>query len=132
MTEAKRMKKYRSEHREYCRALQRKYYKKNPKKSLLRVKRWRKKNPWAQRLRHIHGRCNNPKDIGFKYYGAKGIKCFLTRLDLKKLWFRDKAWRLKDPVVDRIKPKGNYIFTNCRFIERRTNFLRVMRSERAE
>ena len=41
---------------------------------------------------------------------------------IKKLWFRDKAWLLKRPSIDR-KNGGHYIFQNCRFIELSQNKL---------
>lgn len=73
--------------------------------------------PWIGVLGHISGRCNNPKNIGYKNYGAKGIKNFLTADDVKYLWCRDKAYELERPSIDRKDSKDHYTLENCRFIE---------------
>lgn len=106
--------------------------KRNWKKVKANIKLWRIKNkehlfayrkrhlkevPWYTYLFHARERCNNPNKDGYKYYGGKGIKCFLTGEEVKTLWFRDKAWLLKQPSIDRIKSSGHYEFSNCRFIE---------------
>jgi len=36
---------------------------------------------------------------------------------LKELWFRDKAYNLKRPSIDRKNNNEDYTFENCRFIE---------------
>lgn len=41
----------------------------------------------------------------------------MTVEDFKYLWFRDKAFEMKTPSIDRIDTKGDYIIENCRFIE---------------
>ena len=74
-------------------------------------------NLLQNRLNGINQRCANEKMRCYKYYGGKGIKNFLTRQDLMKLWFRDMAFKMKKPSIDRIDNNGNYIFENCRFIE---------------
>ena len=71
------------------------------------------KEPW---YRHFHSIRSRVKDKADKYF-KKSIKNFLTLEDIKKLWFRDYAWLLNKPSIDRINNKGNYIFNNCRFIE---------------
>lgn len=98
----KYMKVYRSKHREEIRK---------------RNKAYHKHSPWTRKLYHIKRRCNYPDT----YYFKKGIKCLLTSEEIKKLWFRDKAWLLEQPSVDRIDPQQNYIFSNCRFIEMKEN-----------
>lgn len=76
------------------------------------------KVPFKRKLYGIRSRCNDPN---FKLYGAKGIKCFLTEDDLKFIWFRDEAWKLEKPEIDRIDSDGNYILINCRYIEKVDN-----------
>lgn len=79
-------------------------------------KNWKKKRkietPWCRCYDNIISRCGKNG-----IYGKKGIKNFLTQKDLKKLWFRDKAYLLKKYSIDRINPKKHYTFKNCRFIE---------------
>ncbi len=72
---------------------------------------------WKKTLYSARSRCNNPKSTGYKYYGGKGIKCFLTFEEIEFLWKRDKADELGRPSIDRIDAKGNYELSNCRFIE---------------
>ena len=97
-------------------AITSKYQLKNPKIAAYR-KKYLKENPWVRTLLHINWRCDNPNYQGYKWYGGKGIKSFLTLEDVKSLWFRDKAYQLKKPSIDRINSNGNYQVSNCRFIE---------------
>lgn len=77
----------------------------------------RGKLPWGKTFENIKSRCGNSKDIKYKYYGGRGIKNFLTREDLKFLFFRDAAWKMKAPSIDRIDADGNYTLENSRWIE---------------
>lgn len=65
----------------------------------------------------IFNRCNNKNYNEFIYYGGRGIKCLINVEELKILWFRDKAYDMDRPSIDRIDNDGNYTFENCRFIE---------------
>lgn len=69
--------------------------------------------PWKNYVRYARSRCSDRKGRYFK----RGIKCFLSFEEGKMLWFRDKAYLLKKPSIDRIDNNGNYEFNNCRFIE---------------
>lgn len=73
------------------------------------------------RLRDIRSRCNNKNHRSYRWYGAKNIKCLISLEELKIIWLRDRAGFLKKPSIDRIDPKGNYEFSNCRFIELEEN-----------
>lgn len=81
---------------------------------------WRKRNPWAATRANIYSRLitnkNNPKN---KCY--VGIKNKLTTQDLKFLWFRDKAYLMKTPSIDRVDSKKDYILENCRYVELQYN-----------
>ncbi len=60
----------------------------------------------------IKSRCKSHKN-----YAGRGIKCLITLEELHSLWIRDKGYLLYSPSIDRVDPKGNYEFGNCRFIE---------------
>lgn len=76
-----------------------------------------KRNPWLQIYTWINTRCNNKFDKNYKKYGLKGIKNYLSKNDIKFLWFRDKAYLMKKPSIDRKDNDGHYELFNCRFIE---------------
>lgn len=48
----------------------------------------------------------------------------MTLEDFRKLWFRDKAYLLKRPSIDRINSSGDYTLKNCQFIEFKKNNLK--------
>jgi len=73
--------------------------------------------PWLHHIYDARTRCNNKNRISYKYYGGRGIKCLITSQEVKELWFRDKAYEMKKPSLDRIDNNGNYELNNCRFIE---------------
>jgi len=85
------------------------------------TKERRNKYPWKQTLINIKQRCSNPKSIDYKDYGGRGIKCLITEDELKKLWFRDKAYEMEHPSIDRKENNSNYTFDNCEFIEMNIN-----------
>lgn len=80
-----------------------------------------KNNPWIQVLNWARRRCNNPHHSKFRWYGGKGIKCLLTKEDVKELWFRDHAYAMMQPSLDRKKTDKDYTLDNCRFIELNKN-----------
>ncbi len=79
------------------------------------------KYPWKKTLVVIKQRCTNPNNNSFKDYGQRGIKCLITSEELKFLWLRDKAYKMKDPTIDRKDNDGNYELQNCEYIERIKN-----------
>ena len=83
-----------------------------------------KKRPWMNHLYGARQRCENPKHHAYKYYGGKGIQCWLTPDDIMSLWHRDKAHLLTSPSIDRKDDNGNYVYDNCQFIERKENALK--------
>jgi len=84
----------------------------------------KKKFPWKYVLKGIKTRCNNSKCKRYKDYGGRGIKCLITQEEVKKLWFRDKAYLLKRPSIDREDNDGHYKYSNCRFIELKENLIK--------
>lgn len=83
-----------------------------------------KSKPWLKHLYSSRKRCVNPNTKDWKDYGDRGIQCLITEEELKTLWFRDKAYEMKQPSIDRIDNDGNYCFENCRFLELKENTLK--------
>jgi len=122
-----------------CKICHKKYYKDNfnsisdykklyHTKNLLKInnhnKNYYKEYPWKKVFASIKYRCNNSNCKQHKNYGGRGIKCLITADELKKLWFRDKAYLMKKPSIDRINNDGHYEYDNCRFIEHTQNILK--------
>lgn len=82
---------------------------------------YQKLDPWTKTYMYIRKRCLNPKDTKYARYGGRGIKALITVDELKKLWFRDKAYSMESPTIHRIDNDGNYEFGNCMYIERDEN-----------
>ena len=85
------------------------------------IKAWREKFPWNATLYRIKFRCENKKSDSYKKYGARGIRCLITKEELKVLWDRDGAVKMEKPSIDRIDPDGHYEFSNCRYLEFKEN-----------
>ena len=65
----------------------------------------------------IKYRCSNKKHPSYSRYGGAGISCDLTLTEIRSLWDRDNASKMKNPSIDRINSFANYTLNNCRFIE---------------
>lgn len=89
----------------------------NSHKRHLSKKEYYIKNPWLRNYQNAKQRCTNPKRRSYKSYGGRGIRFLLTVEDVKTLWFRDEAFKMDKPSIDRIDNDGHYEFGNCRFIE---------------
>ena len=87
------------------------------------AKEWRarQKNvtPWMLHYNAALQRCQSTNSVISKNYKNKGIRFYLTETDVWILWKRDKGWLLEAPELDRINPRGDYIFHNCQFLEER-------------
>ena len=104
MTERKYLKHWKRKNKDKIRAYRLRYF---------------KKNPWAKWKCLIASRCAcHPLLLRL------GIKNKITTQELKQLWFRDKAWLLKRPSIDRKDSQKSYTFANCRFIELLENLKR--------
>lgn len=99
-------------------------YRKNPnlaKQRIIYLRNRRKNNPWLGHYDCAKTRCTNPNVKCFHRYGKRGIKFFLTTEDVRVLWFKDRAWEMNKPTLDRIDNDGHYSPHNCRFIEKSVN-----------
>lgn len=94
-----------------------KYYENNKEKCQLANEKWTSAHPWAKSYIYANSRCNKKKASGYKYYGGKGIKMLMSVDDFKTLWFRDKAYLMRQPSIDRLDSNKNYELSNCRYIE---------------
>lgn len=76
-------------------------------------------------LRHIYTcikhRCNNPKDIGYKYYGGRGIKCRFISDEFVDYVIKVLKIDPRGLEIDRINNDGNYEKGNIRFITHQEN-----------
>lgn len=80
--------------------------------------------PWKLRVKAARQRCNDINSCNYKWYGGRGIKCELSFEDAKFLWFRDKAYNMKRPSLDRFVSTKNYTIDNCQFIEHNDNVIK--------
>lgn len=92
-----------------------------------RYSKHKKTEPWFFTWQSVKRRCNYPKARGYKHYGGRGIKNYLSKEQIKILWFRDKANKMIKPSIDRIDRNAHYTFDNCRFIEFHINSANTIR-----
>jgi len=105
-----------------CKKCKNDYSLNNKERISKREKEYHKKYPWIRVLKNIKKRCNDSKNKFYKNYGGRGIENHFKNADeIKFLWFRDKAWLLRQPSIDRKDNDGNYCIENCRFIEKGQN-----------
>jgi hypothetical protein len=94
-----------------------KYRHKYPKKHSVYNTKYRRQFPWVKTFTSIRSRCNTKSDKSYRWYGKRGIQNKLTVNNIKYLWYRDQAYLMKKPSIDRKDPDKNYTLSNCRFIE---------------
>lgn len=82
--------------------------------------RKKKTEPWAITHKSIKARCIYSKDHPYR---KKGIKCSITVIELKTLWFRDEAHKMNKPSIDRLNPDKSYSIDNCRYMEWKDNII---------
>lgn len=97
----------------------------NKEKILKRNRVRLQKSPWIATLYNIRERCNCKTHKKYHRYGGRGIKCLITADELKELWFRDKAYLLAKPSIDRQDNDGNYEYSNCKYMEIGENSLKM-------
>lgn len=77
--------------------------------------------PWYKNYRNMQRRCNSIIHKNYHRYGGRGIKCLISLDELEIIWYRDQAFLMSSPSVDRIDNDKSYTFENCRFIENSKN-----------
>ena len=105
------------ENKERIREYNQRYYKRHTEKYLEIRRKYKREHPWGNHYSYAKNRCTNPNHSSYKHYGAKGIRFLLTMLEVELLYKRDDARGMNKPSIDRINPRGDYHFGNCRFIE---------------
>lgn len=120
-----RARKYREKNRKAYLLSRRKWYKKNKtrinrekrswrklnrKRETTIKKNWRDAHPWSKTWESIHSRVKyNPS--------YSKIYNYLNFADLKSLWFKYGADKMKNPRIHRLDSTGHYSVKNCKFIE---------------
>lgn len=81
--------------------------------------------PWIQAYERIVDRCTNPNSASYQSYGARGIKCSVTPVDLQRAYFRDKAYSLRRKIsIDRIDNNRGYEIGNIQWLTFRQNSIK--------
>ena len=80
-------------------------------------KKYWENNPWVSHYQSAKDRCIRVKNPHYIFYGGKGVKMLMTPKDFKFLWYRDLAFLMKEPSIDRVDSNSHYELRNCKFIE---------------
>ncbi len=78
--------------------------------------------------RNIHDRCYNPKNGGYKNYGAKGIRVCSKWRDFRKFaeWCAENGYE-PGLSIDRIDTTKDYEPENCRFLTKSEHAVKTTR-----
>lgn len=82
---------------------------------------YRAKHPWHSLYHNAKCRCVNPKSRDYKFYGALGIKFLISQHEVEYLFYFCGGPWMKSPTLDRIDSSKDYVYSNCRVIEKHIN-----------
>lgn len=85
--------------------------------------------PWKAFLQNAISRCECKGNISYIDYGFIGIQCLITEEEVKELWFRDEAYLMEKPSIDRKDSLFHYTYDNCQFIELVDNTIRAKKMQ---
>lgn len=84
----------------------------------------RAEKPWLRAYEWARRRCRDVDNKSYASYGERGIEFKMKPRDFKYLWYRDAAYEMKRPSIDRIDSQGHYEIDNCRYLELSDNVSR--------
>lgn len=91
-----------------------------PKRKAYQEQR-RKQKPWLRLVEYAKRRCTDPNHKSYPWYGARGIKCTLTKEEIEQIWIRDEAFLMNTPSLERKDVNKDYCFENCMILELKDN-----------
>jgi len=118
------------------------YYRNDKQGYIKKATKWAKKNPDRRkeisrasaakfrktlkgclfsRYNAIRQRCNNPKCLGYRWYGGRGIKLCFTFNEFLDYVINKLQINPKGLEIDRIDNNGNYELKNIRFVTHAEN-----------
>lgn len=103
-----------------------KYYYANREKCMDRVREYRRL-PWVRKWMNVYNRCIG--DVKNHQHYAD-VEFSIGISDVKEMWFRDNASKMKKASIDRINPMAGYVVGNCRFVELKHNLSRKKKGTR--
>lgn len=107
-----RMKKYYVDNKELKKDKRKEYYEVN--KEVIK-ERFKKSKPLYHTWQGMIRRCNDPKYINYKYYGARGIKVCDRWMNSYDDFVSDVGEKPKGCSLDRIDVDGDYNPDNCKW-----------------
>lgn len=84
---------------------------------------------WMLAFYRAQQACRDPKHPTYKYIGGKGIKCFITKQEIKELWLENEAYLMSHPRFIRKNKSLHYTKDNCHFVSPKKPALKLTEDE---